>query len=777
MMLTGLSIRSLSHPKWTLIKGFALVLLLGMFGFGGPAQAAPSTTWQMPCYPQGNPDYAFGQYVSGWGYHTGADICGSEGLPLFAPANGVVMYSARTPDSYRWGNLVVIEHTDGAGNKSVTIFGHMGDNRQVRAGQTVNKGDVIGFVGPAYTAANGNWGDHLHFGVRPGPYGYPVGTYAEWIHGYSPVRGGDGMVDPMAYVNARIAQYDYLPAAIAGGGAMYNTSGFQVTFKARNTGAFTWKADAADVANPVRLGSIRPMDRASPFSQGGSGWAGTNRIKLQSDTPSGEVATFTAFFKSNQIPGRYTECFTPVVEGIGWMADRNLCTVIDVLPPSYRSEYVKQLITTNSDPVNLGGSTTQNQFMLPGQKLNVKIILKNVGELTWPVGGPNPTRLGTSNPQGRTSAFALAGDTSIPFSENWVAGHRASEIDGKYNPSTDTVSAASQILPGESAVFSFTVRAPTMGGYYNEYFQPLVEGVTWMPNLGLYIPFRVLDNGYHFEYVSQSAGVTAGSGITGGDVSIRLRNSGRTSWPVNGDLRLGTDRPMDNQSPFVTSSGTDPWLAATRPSAVDRNITVPGKTTIEPGEIAEFAFRITAPPIAPGTYKLYVRPVMDGVAWFPEDYGIYFPVVITAPPYAYQYQAQEFSTNYASAPRGSYVHAKFALKNTGRAAWQAGGGNPVHLGTARPQDRNSLFVQFTNFDAWLAPNRASAIKGKVTGLNPITWTAATVINPGETALFATSLQVPNTIASGTYREYFNLVAEGITWLPDIGLMLPVTTSP
>lgn len=777
MMRTGQSIRFPSNHKKFIPKALAAIVAVALVCLAVPATTAPATSWQMPCFPTGNPDYAFGQYVSGWGYHTGADICGSAGMPLFAPANGVVVYSARTPASYRWGNLVAIEHTDGAGNKSVSIFGHMGDNRQVGAGQTVNKGDVIGFVGPAWTAANGNWGDHLHFGIRPGGYGYPVGVYADWIHGYSSSRSYDGMVDPLAYVSARMIQYDYLPAAIEGGGAMYNNSGFQVTFRARNTGTFTWKADGNGVSNPTRLGSTRPLDRASPFSQNGSGWAGPNRIKLQADTPSGAVGTFTAFFKSNQVPGRYTECFAPVIEGVGWMMDRGLCTVIDVLPPSYRSEYVKQLITTNSDPANLGGATTQNNFMLPGQKLNVKVILKNVGELTWQVGGPNPTRLATSNPQGRASPFALGGDTSIPASENWPAAHRASDIDGKYDASTDSVTAATQILPGESAVFSFTVRAPTMGGYYNEYFQPVVEGVTWMPNLGLYLPFRVLDNGYHFEYVSQSAGVLAGSGVSGGDVTLQIRNSGRISWPVNGDFRLGTDRPMDNQSLFVTSAGTDPWLAATRPSAIDRNVTVPGKTTVEPGEVAEFGFRITAPPIAPGTYKLYVRPVMDGVAWLPEDYGIYFPVVITAPPYAYQYQTQEFSANYTSAARGNYVNAKFALKNTGRAAWSVGGSNPVRLGTSRPQDRSSVFAQYTDFDAWLAPNRASAIKGKVTGLSPITWTTATVINPGETALFATSLQIPNTITSGTYREYFNLVAEGITWLPDIGLMLPVTTNP
>ncbi len=743
--------------------------LIGLGQPSGPAKAAPASSWQMPCFAGGSPNYQFGRYVSGWGYHTGEDICHDANIPVYAPANGVVVYSGRTPDSYRWGNLILIEHTDNAGNRTVSLFGHLGDNRQAFAGQTVVKGQRIGYTGPDYTAANGNWGAHLHFGIHPGGYGAPVGAYAAWIHGYSSSTSYDGWVPPSAHVQARLTAYDYLAESIDGQGAMYNQGTSQVVFKIRNTGAYPWYADGSGTANPMRLGTDGPRDRASPFA-GGTGWVGNTRLKMQADTPSGGLATFTATFASNRVAGHYTECFTPVAEGATWLPAYGMCLGIDVLPPSYRAAFHNQLITTNSDPNNLGGTTDQGNYLMPGQKLNVKLILKNVGELTWDPNGPNPPRLGTSNPLDRPSAFATGGDGSIPSNENWPAYNRSSNLDGKYNPTTNLVTPAGPVATGEYGVFSFTVTAPQAGGSYNEYFRPIAEGHSWMPDLGIYLPFRVLPTGDHHQYVTQSGPITVGSGTTTASASLQVRNTGRNAWPIGGNLRLGTDRPMDNQYGFSTLSGANPWVSATRPSSVDANVTSPGKQTIDPGEVARFDFTLTIPPNAPvGSYPLYVRPVREGVSWL-EDYGIYFPVTVTAAPYSYQFQKQVIPQT--STTQGGTTLVKIALKNTGRTAWPAAGAGAVRLGTERPKDRTSSFYESATGDPWLNTSRASAIDGQVVDLATLATVPATQISPGETALFSFTMKA--NAAPGTYNEYFNLVAEGVQWMTDIGLFIPQT---
>lgn len=736
-----------------------------------PAQAILATGYQLPCQPYGNAYYAFGQYVSGWGYHTGEDVCqsGGAGTPVYAIANGRVVYSARTPDSYRWGNLILIEHTNADGSTVVSLYGHLGDNRQVVAGQNVVKGQLLGVLGPSWTAANGNWGAHLHFGIHLGGYGAAVGTYASWVRGYES-NGTGAWVRPSDYINARLAAYDYVQMAGTGGGPLHYNASYTVNFKVRNTGTATWRAGGP---NPVRLGTAFPLDRPDGFSKFGTnpGWIGANRIAMQSDTGPGGTATFSATFTSNRVPGVYNDCFGVVVEGQAWMNGPPVCVVVHVLPPSYRAQYVTQMITKNSSPTDLSNQTS-GAYLLPGDKVSLKFMLKNSGELTWESDGPNPVRIGTSNPLDRPSIFATGGDMSIPTSENWPGYNRPSDLDGKYDPVSKTVSPANEILPGEVGIFSFTATVPDRPGTYNEYFQPLVEGVSWMPNMGLYLPLRILAPGYHYDPASQNFSTrSAGQNTSSVDAVLQIRNAGRTPWPVNGNLRLGTDGPMDHASAFYTASGTGAWLAPNRLSAIDRNATVDGKTTVDPGEAAEFTMKLTVPLWPVGTYQLKVRPVMEGVTWLPENYGTNFSVNITVPPHDYQYVKQTFSQDPSNVIKGSNLSTNLALKNTGRAAWQVNGPNAVRLGTSRPQDRASALYVSGGGDPWLAAHRASGIDGRVTDTTSLSSVAASQINPGEIALFKIPL---NTNHTGSFTEYFTPLVEGVTWLKDIGIYFPIT---
>ncbi len=359
-----------------LAKITAGLLMVSVVGLVSHTAQAAAYYYQLGCYPYGNPDYAFGQYISGWGYHVGEDVCHEAGFPVYAAADGVVTYSAQTPPSYRWGNLIIIQHQNSDGNYVVSLYGHLNTDRRVGAGQAVSKGQRIGTVSPTNYEVNGGWDPHLHFGIHPGPYGASVGTYAPWVHGYENSCCG-GWVKSQDYVNARIAPYDHVPYDVLGGGEIFYNSEVQVQFRVRNTGFYTWSKGGS---NPVRLGTVGPRDRGSGFADGGNapGWVGVNRIALDGDTPSGGLATFTATFRSNRAPGPYTECFSPVIEGVSWMPERPICVGVTVLPPGWRGQWYTQMTTTNSDPTDLTGQTS-GLYMTPGSRLNLKLLVKNVG--------------------------------------------------------------------------------------------------------------------------------------------------------------------------------------------------------------------------------------------------------------------------------------------------------------------------------------------------------------------------------------------------------------
>ncbi len=110
-------------------------------------------------------------------FHSGVDISSTYGHPVIAPADGVVTFA----DSMTgYGRMVVIEH----GNGISTRYGHL-SGYAVTAGQTVQRGDTIGYVG----LSGRSTGPHLHYEVRihdtpVNPHKYLRTTFAS-VHTYS----------------------------------------------------------------------------------------------------------------------------------------------------------------------------------------------------------------------------------------------------------------------------------------------------------------------------------------------------------------------------------------------------------------------------------------------------------------------------------------------------------------------------------------------------------------------------------------------------------------
>jgi murein DD-endopeptidase MepM/ murein hydrolase activator NlpD len=99
--------------------------------------------------------YRITAVLGGYPGHTGLDIGGSAGLPIYASASGTVTKAKWT--YYGYGVHCVINH----GNGYTTLYAHMSD-MYVSVGTQVTKGQVIGAMG----RTGNSTGNHLHFEVR-----------------------------------------------------------------------------------------------------------------------------------------------------------------------------------------------------------------------------------------------------------------------------------------------------------------------------------------------------------------------------------------------------------------------------------------------------------------------------------------------------------------------------------------------------------------------------------------------------------------------------------
>lgn len=91
-------------------------------------------------------------------YHKAIDISNLGGGPILAADAGVITVAGWV-DNYGYGNRVMIDH----GNGFVTLYAHL-SVVQVRVGQRVGRGDVVGQMG----STGRSTGTHLHFEVRQG---------------------------------------------------------------------------------------------------------------------------------------------------------------------------------------------------------------------------------------------------------------------------------------------------------------------------------------------------------------------------------------------------------------------------------------------------------------------------------------------------------------------------------------------------------------------------------------------------------------------------------
>lgn len=117
--------------------------------------------------------------------------------------------------------------------------------------------------------------------------------------------------------------------------------------------------------------------------------------------------------------------------------------------------------------------------------------------------------------------------------------------------------------------------------------------------------------------------------------------------------------------------------------------------------------------------------------------------------------SQEFNRGgvHAVVAPGGTAYLQVQAINVGYDTWTQ---SIVHLGTSNPDDRCSVFAN----NSWLSCARIQMLQSSVI--------------PGGTGTFDFSITAPST--PGDYQEYFNLVADGITWMngPELYFNIAVT---
>lgn len=278
--------------------------------------------------------------------------------------------------------------------------------------------------------------------------------------------------------------------------------------------------------------------------------------------------------------------------------------------PSFRAEYHSQ---------------SPYPIIDTGQAISVFFQFRNVGTAFWKddkstFPGYHPVRIANANPINRSSMFRAS---------NWTDASRPTGFFSAVYESDGVTKSPDQstVYPGQIARFEFTINVdPSIpGGVYREYFQPILEGATsWNLGTWAYIDIGVNHPNYRSSFHSQAEYPTLNRGSST-YTFIRYKNTGSEPWyddqtvfPGKTPIHLASTWPINRGSWFNAT-----WPQPSRPDVKFYKVLQPDGVTLAPnqhvtmpGQIAEFAFTITAPSnMPPGIYKEYFEVIAEGAPW------------------------------------------------------------------------------------------------------------------------------------------------------------------
>lgn len=258
-----------------------------------------------------------------------------------------------------------------------------------------------------------------------------------------------------------------------------------------------------------------------------------------------------------------------------------------VLPPAPTQTFHSAFVSESAWPT-----------LAPGTSTSLTVKFQNTGTATWQKGVV-----------GKQANLGLNGDTvafaNLGMNDGWMSANRLA------------TTVESTVAPGQTGTFTFNVRAPATPGTYRLPLRPVVDGVTWMEDSGVFMVI-VSASSYHSKWVSQSAYPTLGVGQTSAPLTIAFTNTGSSPW-VKGVLGQEARLGINLDDVTWSSLGVN-WPFQSR-------VATQTEATVASGQTATFTFQVKAP-AQPGVYSIHLRPVIDGTTWM-EDEGVYLIITVT----------------------------------------------------------------------------------------------------------------------------------------------------
>jgi SpoIID/LytB domain protein len=341
----------------------------------------------------------------------------------------------------------------------------------------------------------------------------------------------------------------------------------------------------------VRYGTSGPRDRSSTFA--GSDWVSPTRpAALQGDgsvAPGGTGSYDVVLHGNGGATGTFPESFEPVWEHVHWIdgAAANLLVVRTDPAVSRLAESVSALpkLSLLNGPM---GTTT------------VRVRLRNLGGSPWSVG-----------------TEGLTTTTSSPFRTGaWSSASRPPALSSNLSRPGQ-----SQVWPGEVGEWAVPVSAFRVApGSYSVGFRPVGPSGAYGPTSALAVTVvKAVLSGSAVAVHPAVTMTSTGTARTWFDV----KNTGNVTWVI------GRTSPV--RSGAFTSGGSPShdrsWLSPSRPGTILQNLTVPGATTVKPGQVARFFILLNGNGRSPRTATEPFGFVWEG--WTTATLGVRISYTIT----------------------------------------------------------------------------------------------------------------------------------------------------
>jgi glucose/arabinose dehydrogenase len=248
--------------------------------------------------------------------------------------------------------------------------------------------------------------------------------------------------------------------------------------------------------------------------------------------------------------------------------------------------------------------------------------------------------------------------------------------------------------------------------------------------------------GFHAAWVDQSPWPTLRPGATV-SYTIHFRNTGDTTWNRGSPFRQVNLAVGGDSTVFADAGMAVGWLNANR-------VATTSEATVAPNAIATFTFTLRGPS-TPGTYRLPLHPVLEGVQHL-EDEGVFVLVVSDAGFHSAWVSQSPYPT---LQPGQVSTPLTIVFRNTGIQTWTKG-----VLGQEARLAINQDDAQWAPLGVnWLSANRVVA-------------QAETTVPPGANATLTFQVRAPQ--LAGTYSLHLRPVIDGTTWMEDQGVFLNIT---